>query len=92
MKNILVFFYLIFFFQFLGSGSVLFAQITGSYELTETILSPRSGPFFQPTMRDNRPTSAVSALIFGLFLKYSLFALVQMYQKWPICIFQANLQ
>ena len=32
--------------------------------LNETVLSPCSGPFYQPTLRDNRPTSAVSALFF----------------------------
>ena len=34
-----------------------------SYGLNETIVSPGSGPFSQPTLRDNRPTRAVSALI-----------------------------
>ena len=31
--------------------------------LTLQEVNPRSGPFSQPTLRDNRPTSAVSALI-----------------------------
>ena len=31
--------------------------------LNETVSSPCSGPFSQPTFRDNRPTSALSALI-----------------------------
>ena len=30
--------------------------------LNETVLSPHSGPFSQPTLSDNQPTSAVSAL------------------------------
>ena len=29
----------------------------------QTVLRPRSGPFSQLTLRDNRPTSAVSILI-----------------------------
>ena len=33
------------------------------YEINETVLSPRSGLFSQPTVRDNLPTSVVSALI-----------------------------
>ena len=40
--------------------------------LNETILSPRSGPFSRFTFRDNRPTSAVSALIIDLFNPVSL--------------------
>ena len=31
--------------------------------LNETVKSSGSGPFSQPTLRDNQPTSAVSALI-----------------------------
>ena len=47
------------------SGSTLFAKITVIYRLNETILNPRSGPFFKPTLQGNRPISAVSALIQG---------------------------
>ena len=32
-------------------------------KLNEAVLSPRSGSFSQPTLRDNAPTCAVSALI-----------------------------
>ena len=31
--------------------------------LNETVLSPHSGPFSQPTLKENQLTSAVSALI-----------------------------
>ena len=40
--------------------------------LKEIFLNPRSGPFFQPTLKDNLPTSAVSALI---NLKYCTFSI-----------------
>ena len=35
-------------------------------KVNETFLRPHSGLFSQPTLRDNRPTSAVIALIFFL--------------------------
>ena len=37
-------------------------------KLNKTVLSRRSEPFSQPTLRDNRPTSAVSALILHLIV------------------------
>ena len=37
--------------------------ITENRGLNKTVLSPRSAPFSQPTLKDNRSTSAVSALI-----------------------------
>ena len=41
--------------------------------LNETVFSSSSGPFSQPALRDNRPTSAVSALIIIIFIFYFLF-------------------
>ena len=45
--------------------------------LNETVLRPCSGPFSQPTLRDNQPTSAVSTLIV-LLIDQSLFPVVQL--------------
>ena len=46
------------------------------FRVNETVLIPSSGPFSQPTLGDNQPTSAVSALIaVGLYFPddYTLF-------------------
>ena len=54
----------------------VYASITALFELKqwliETVLSPRSGPFYQPPLRDNQPTSHVCALIFTAVLNISI--------------------
>ena len=61
-------------------GSAPFAQITGSWGLNETALSPRSGLFSQPTLRDNRSysTSVLWLFIYRLLQKWRF--------VWLLCI------